>query len=62
MPIGKADKVAVEIARGDIDLEDVRFKTPIGTEFTLNTEGVTPTITLIGARQRDGYEVLAYYE
>ncbi|MCG8699133.1 MAG: hypothetical protein MI922_13855, partial [Bacteroidales bacterium] len=55
IPIGKADKVKVKVTHGNISLDKVKFVTPTGTEFYVKDN----MLTLIGARQRDGYEVFA---
>ncbi|MFO7868056.1 MAG: hypothetical protein R6U95_02005, partial [Bacteroidales bacterium] len=62
VPIGKADKVQIHVTKGTIDLDKVTFTTPTGTEFFAERSGDDIVLTLIGAKERDGYELYAVYQ
>jgi hypothetical protein len=62
VPVGKADKVQIHFTKGNIDLDKVTFTTPSGTEFYAERSGDEIVLTLIGAKERDGYELYAVYQ
>jgi hypothetical protein len=62
VPIGKPDKIRAKVSKGNIDPGKLVFKTPTGTEFFAEKNGNAFDLTLIGAKQRDGYEVYAVYQ
>lgn len=61
IPTGKSGKVFATLAKGDVDIKKVFFKTPTGTEYKAKYGDGGAELTIIGSEHGDGQEIYALY-